>query len=321
MSDLSSRISEFTAYFESGAENSASTILSEILHEFLRSLYPISPPERPVPRYLVHYTGLDALFSMLDHDNPGYLRLYDTIHSNDPTEGVFFRDHLKQSCPSVHDLLPSFVLNPNPRYAYISSFIRADDEEKERDKLVYWLAYGRNGYGCSIAIPYSDFSPGLPILPIQYGESAVTKTAERLVSFFNSFPSSIQQQLFVPPSSSTSGLSSLFNSFHSIPYFHKPDSYSYEAECRLFLSPVDRLCNPTYQPRYTAGGTPTVRHYVEHDPLHLAGIFFTGTVITLGPSIPRPDNVKRAIYALLHHHRLMGPRVFCSAIPYTPSSI
>ena len=114
--------------------------------------------------------------------------------------------------------------------------------------------------------------------------------------------------------------SSPFNVFSSIPYFHKQRSYSYEAECRIFLSPVDRLSNPKYQLLYSSGETPAVRHYVEHDRLRLAGVFFTGTVITLGPSIREPENVQRAIYALLRHHRLMGPEVVFSKIPYRPSS-
>ena len=248
---------------------------------------------------------------------PGYLRLYDTVHSNDPTEGAFFRDHLKSSSPSVHASIPSFILNSHSGYAYISSFVRAD-KDAERDELVYWLAYGRNGYGCSIAIPYSDFAPNLPILPIQYGKSAIKKTAKTLLSFLNKFPPSIEQ--YIAPSMSVGNSSSLFNVLSSIPYFHKPRIYAYEAECRLFLSPVDRLCDPKYQPRYTTAGVPAVRHYVEHDPLRLEGVFFTGTVITLGPSIPEPENVQRAVYALLRHHRLMGPAVVCSEIPYRPSS-
>ena len=277
----------------------------------------MSPPGKRVPKFLVHYTSLDTLFSLLDRDNPEYLRLYDTIHSNDPTEGAFFNDHLKSHAPEIHSSLPDLILNPQPGYAYISSFIRAYDET-ERDKLVYWLAYGRNGNGCSIAIPYSDFSPELPIVPVQYGKAAVTESAQKLISFFQSFPPPVKH--YFSPTKSGSASSSPFNVFRSIPYFHKPSSYSYEAECRLFLSPVDRLSDPKYQPIVATDGTPAVRHYVEHKAMHLQGILFTGTVITLGPSIPDRQNVQRAVYALLHHHRLMGPDVVCSKIPYRPAS-
>ena len=181
------KISEFKAFFDSGAEKSASAVFSEISHDFLQSLYPISPPSKPEPQFLVHYTSLDTLFSMLDPKNPRHLRLYDTIHSNDPTEGAFFCDHLKSNFPSVHASLPPFILDPHPGYAYISSFVRAY-KEVERDKLVYWLAYGRNGFGCSIAIPYSDFSPELPILPIQYGKSAVKTNRSKISLLLQYFP-------------------------------------------------------------------------------------------------------------------------------------
>ena len=318
MSDLPSRVSELTAFVESGAERSAAAIFGEIVHEFLQSIYPVSRPQTSAPPpSLVHYTGLETLFSMLDRDKPGYLRLYDTIHSNDPTEGVFFDDHLKNNAAALHASLPSLILNHHPGYAYISSFIRAS-KNRASDKLKYWLAYGRNGHGCSIAIPYSDFSPGLPILRVQYGKAAVELVARQIVSLFKHFPTSILQHF--APGTSAVGSSSPFNVFSSIPYFHKPRSYSYEAECRLFLSPIDRLCDPKYQPKYTVDGTPTVRHYVEHDSLRLGGVFFTGTVITLGPSIPRRENVKRALDALLRCHHLSGARVVCSRIPYRPSA-
>ena len=317
MFDLSKKIEEFIEFLDSGAENSAAATFSDILHQFLQESYPISPPGKPGPIYLVHYTSLEALFSMLDRDQPEYLRLYDTIHSNDPTEGAFFCDYLKKSSPSHYANLPPFILDPAPGYAYISSFVRAY-KKAERDKLKYWLAYGRNGYGCSIAIPYSDFSPGVPILPVQYGESAVGAMAQKLVSLFNSLPPSVRH--YFAPKTAAGAVPSPFNVFGSIPYFHKPSSYRYENECRLFLSPVDRLCDPKYEAKYTSAGTPVVRHYVDHDSLRLGGIFFTRTVITLGPSIPESENVQAAVYALLRHHRLMGPDVVCSRIPYRPAS-
>ena len=288
--DLSDKIANFIAYFDSGSEKSAAATFADILDAFLQALYPMSPPGKQPPKFLVHYTSLDTLFSLLDRDTPKHLRLYDTIHSNDPTEGGVFGHHLEAKAPQLYRSLPHFILNPQPGYAYISSFIRAFDAI-QRDKLVYWLAYGRNGHGCSIAIPYSDFKPHLPIVPVQYGKAEVKRAAQKLVSLFHSFPPSVQH--YLSPSNSPNVSTSPFNVLSSISYFHKPRSYSYEAECRLFLSPIDRLCDPRYQPIKDAAGTPAVRHYVEHEPLRLKGLFFTGTVITLGPSIPNSQNVQR----------------------------
>ena len=42
--------------------------------------------------YIVHYTGLDTLFSILrdfGRDSKGFLRMYDSFHLNDPEEGSF----------------------------------------------------------------------------------------------------------------------------------------------------------------------------------------------------------------------------------------
>lgn len=317
MPDLSSKIADFNDYFHSGAYNSARVILTEITHEFIQSLYPIAPPGESDPKYLIHYTSLDALFSMLDRKDPGYLRLYDTIYSNDPTEGVFFLNQTKLISGRLYSSLPQFIHDHNPGYAYIVSFVQAN-KKSARDKLKYWLAYGRNGHGCSIAIPYDDFSPELPMLHVQYGKSAVKKTAKKLVSLFNSFDSSVQS--YFAPNSPVGEFPSPLAVLSAIPYFHKPSSYSTEAECRLFFSPLDRMCDPKYQLRYSPDSSPIVRHYVDHGSLCLRKVFFTGTVITLGPSIPQPENVQRSIYALLRHHDLTGPDVACSKIPYRPPS-
>ena len=317
MDDLSAKISDFNSYFRTGSYNSAKAILTDITHEFIRNLYPISPLGKQDPKYLIHYTSLETLFSMLDRKKPDYLRLYDTIHSNDPTEGVFFRDQTKQISQSLYSSLPPFILNHYPGYAYIASFVRAKNESA-RDKLIYWLAYGRNGYGCSIAIPYKNFSPKLPMLPVQYGKNAVVKTGKKVVSLFNSFEPSAQS--YFAPKSPIGEHPSPLAVLSAIPYFHKPSSYSAETECRLFFSPLDPMCDPKYEPRYSTTDSPIVRHYVEHEPLRLKGVFFTGTEITLGPSIRHPENVQRSICELLRHHDLTGPNVTCSTIPYRPPS-
>ena len=310
MTTIDRKINEFFAYLDAGAVASASALFPEIATDILRNLYPLAPLGGRSPKYLIHYTSLDTLFSMLDRVNPDYLRLYDTIHTNDPTEGRFFRESLQTTARSVFDRLPRMILRPEPDYAYIASFVRAFGLAAA-DKLDYWLAYGRKGYGCSIAVPLSDFSTSLPILRVQYGRPATRRAGERLVSFLDRFPTD---------SSSPGGIyRSLFQAFGSIPYFHKPHSYRYEAECRLLVLPQEWRGEPTFQLRTSSDGSPSVRHYLQHPDLRLQGIFFTGTVITLGPSISERENVRRTICSLLRHHRLSGPDVAFSRIPYRPS--
>ena len=228
MSTINSRIEEFLSYFNSGAVASASALFPGIATAFLRILYPLAPPDGTPPKYLIHYTSLDTLFSMLDRDKPDYLRLYDTIHTNDPTEGRFFRESLEKVARSVLRRLPRMILRPKPEYAYIASFVRASGLDKA-DKLDYWLAYGRRGYGCSIAIPLANFVTSLPILGVQYGRPAASRAGERLASFLDRFPTD--------SSAPSDPFRSLFETLSSIPYFHKPRSYQYESECRLLVLP------------------------------------------------------------------------------------
>ena len=316
LSDLSPQIARFNSYFNSGATASAYAVFLELAENFLRDhLYPIALANGSPPRYLVHYTSLDTLFSMLDPHKPGHLRLYDTLHANDPTEGTFFSDALQRSARSLFSRLPPLLLYPHPGHAYISSLIRADTLAVA-DKLAYWVAYGRNGSGCSIAIPYSPFSPNLPILPVQYGAAGVTRAAQQILSFLATLSPRFRRQLH--SSTASTSAPSIRNLFTSIPYFHKPAGYRHEKECRIFLSALDPAQNPIFELRQTATGAPAVRHYVNHDALRPDRILYTGTVITLGPSIAKRKNVQSAIQSLLRDSGLRGPTVACSKIPYKP---
>ena len=311
MSDLRSLIRTFNDYFDSGAIGSAYSLFSGIADQFMRTLFAFPTTDGGAPQYLVHYTSLDTLFSLLVPQEPGHIRLYDTVHSNDPLEGSFFRTHLNEVAYSNYSKLPPIILSPSPGYAYVSSFISAYDD-MAIDDLVYWLAYGRNGYGCSIAIPYSDFCPDLHILPLRYGDSAVTDTADQLVSFLARFSA----DMHATPAPFQSTLQPLA----AIPYLHKPASYSYESECRLLMLPSDLIRDPVFDLRAHPAGGPIVRHYVEHPSLHASKFLISGTVITIGPAITSPTNVRRAIFSLLRHHGFTGPSIVYSKHLYRPSS-
>ena len=51
--------------------------------------------------FVIHYTGIDNLVSMLsratDHNGKSMLRLYDSVHFNDPDEGNYFDRNLVHS--------------------------------------------------------------------------------------------------------------------------------------------------------------------------------------------------------------------------------
>ena len=60
----------------------------------------IDEPESSREKFVIHYTSIAALVSMLQNALKGnkksYLRLYDSIHSNDPGEGNYLTRDLLQ---------------------------------------------------------------------------------------------------------------------------------------------------------------------------------------------------------------------------------
>ena len=314
-----SDIKQFKSYLNSGARASASQLFYEISRGFLPDLNRLSPPADSSKGYLVHYTSLNTLFSMLDRSSPGYLRLYDTIHANDPSEGSFFRNHITSSYGCCSHIPPA-ILDEDPGYAYIVSFVGMP-EISEADNLIYWLAYGCQGYGCSIAFPYSLFSEKLPLFRMHYGEDAAEETANLLISFLNLFDDNAHD--FITSSSSSNGqaVKSSLSLFQSLQYFHKPVSFSYEHEYRILLFPSDSTCDPKFVPSTTSTGMSTVRHYVNHPDLTTRSILGSGTIITIGPAVPLKSNVARTIKYLLKCHGLGGFEVGCSSISYRPHSL
>ena len=74
---------------------------------------------------------------------PPCFRLYDSVHLNDPTEGI----HIADGFPDKYDWLKKFEAH----HAYIGSFIRRDGE-RPHDNLLFWRTYGRGGGGCSVSL-------------------------------------------------------------------------------------------------------------------------------------------------------------------------
>ncbi len=102
------------------------------------------------------------------------LRLYDSVHFNDPDEGIYFNRNL--NLVKEHELLKA----RNAPHAYITSFIAPcpDIERDVSDDLVYWCAYGKDGEGCSLKLSV----PGNRLLRVLYGTDEVKRTDQLLKS-------------------------------------------------------------------------------------------------------------------------------------------
>ena len=143
--------------------------------------------------HLVHYTSLDVLFSILRStdgtkpDDPPGLRLYDTVHANDPEEGSFLPRHWPGNpfwgwnMPDLDDPLSDHgQLAAAKSPAYVLSFVQSTFQEPVKDHLAFWKEYGNGGRGCSIAIPAQPLLdlPGLVPYRVKYDENGILELFE-----------------------------------------------------------------------------------------------------------------------------------------------
>ena len=64
----------------------------------------------------------------------------------------------------------------------------------------------------------------------------------------------------------------------------------------------------------------TLRHFYEDEDLKTDRILVTGSTITLGPLVSKPQSVVYYIEALLKEASLRGPRIEISKIPFQETS-
>ena len=260
--------------------------------------------------YIVHYTGLDTLFSILrdfGRDSKGFLRMYDSFHLNDPEEGSFL------TRPSELGIEES---ETTAAHAYVASFVifdESDDREfGDEDNLTYWLAYGREGRGCSIKFPVRHDR----FRRVLYGQTDAQRTMEMLD--VSSILDCIGPLTDIQPAELKRIHRAVWANLERIRYLYKGEAYSYERECRLVKSAIDvNLGNEVaFEPEEQPDSSFRIRHYYEDDDLRIDRILTTGSRITLGPLVARPDNIRLYIRNLLDKAGLAGPKVKPSRIPY-----
>ena len=277
---------------------------------------------------VVHYTSLQALFSMI-YDGPepseasksaqtGYrktdyrfLRLYDSANLNDPSEGSYFLKRFTKAYNVVREP------------AFIASFVtphRPENSETIRDNLVFWRHYGKDGRGCSISIPADRFAPtrsDLILQAVTYGTKCADKDAQELRSVVERLDpvlkdatgnSELEKQI----------AATILESLGKIPYLYKSSAYEYEGECRIIARGRDFRNHGGIL--YAFEGQPhnsgRLRMYGQHPCLNLSNILSTGSVITLGPAVPNADNIQYALEQLLDSIGISRFPIKQSEIPY-----
>lgn len=299
------------------AEDTISRALGCIVKATLDELHGIDDPD---VTHLVHYTRLDVLFSLVDPSSSANgqkagLRAYDTVHSNDPEEGMFL---IRQWPPNTHwgwDI--ARIDDPTSEHgeriaasspAYILSFVQSRITEPMNDKLTFWKEYGNGCKGCSLSIPVKQVvRQGRDMTPyrVVYGREKV----EELFSY-------LDEQLLVPITAITENDDftqdfrnaigrTLRNTLQPFRYLYKDKTYAHEEECRIVITPHgvspfrDDLI---YEPKAGMNGATRLRHYPRQMLVNPAVLFHSDAEIRLGPLVPYKQNVLVVIEKLLRRY-------------------
>ena len=291
--------------------------------------------------HLAHYTGTDVLFAMLDEsDKEGGLRLYDTVHGNDPEEGTFLLRHWPvqenegpwmwqeggnggTDADAGLDLKTRVEQGLYPGHAYVLSFMPSRSDVKNNDRIVFWREYGRQGAGCSLSIPKDKiFAAGkCSLVPyrVLYGGDRVNELAERLNEcLFEPIETQIrhlegpEQMLFETAQPKVRKELQLFR------YLYKDVAYEHEEEHRLvILEPTsDTRVKPKYEQKTNARGDTVFRHYMTHEALYSTQILGQDSQVVLGPTVPHKENVQKTIAVLLRRKSISGTEITASGIRY-----
>ena len=274
-------------------------------------------------RPFIHYTSVSALVSMLKNsegEGNDFLRLYDSAHFNDPEEGRYLLRFSEGALDKWRDDIVQ-------KHAYIASFVPTTDhgESISRDNLQFWRAYGDDGRGCSIEIPF----PPHTLSSVLYGEEEAVKTIRTLAGIIEErlpiIDDTVNPLLEVGDEQTVQKAKETVRSviaghMEAISYLYKSKAYDYEQEYRFVMtgSEIQEQNEGGVEFKYygEVEGAPEVRHYFEHELFGTRKIFVTGTKFTLGPTVKDPYSLKLYIEHLLKKANLLGPTVEYSTILY-----
>ena len=293
-------------------------------------------------RFVIHYTSIAALVSMLqdaskepEHEDKekerenkepereptashkkSSWRLYDSMHLNDPEEGSL----LIRNLPRKYDWL---LGKREESHAYIASFIMPDSIIKRddlRDDLAFWCVYGMDGEGCSLLLQV----PCKRLQKVLYGVMKVKYTVKLLRPVLDSLEPLVRIRKLSIRERVRKILSwVVWEYLEKIRYLYKSEAYKRESEYRFVvaesdISDKDKIC---FKDRDQANSPARIRHYyVDEDlGLEVKNLLVTGSLITLGPCVSHPYNVKFSLKTLMRRANLYGPEIKFSEIPYRKS--
>ena len=283
---------------------------------------------------VVHYTSIKVIFSMLENmeENEGEpqetekrlapsLRLYDSIHFNDPEEGKFLISSLSKDYQWLKNYAPSNA------YAYIASFISRDKEQERHagDDLVFWRTYGKDGEGCSLLLTVTHSC----LHEVFYGQQKTRTTVCRLENILNHLDPLIKNNELPDAINIKQEIAKIiWKSLEKIRYLYKSEAYKYENECRFIRTESDTSKDKNgnkenrkiyYEYLDNNGAPARLRHYYEDENLKIKDILSSSrNSIMIGPCVPNHTNVEHCIKDLCDKVNLRCA-VMRSEIPYRKS--
>ena len=298
-------------------------LLQDVLKGLCRRIedrHKLDETENENYKYVIHYTSIATLVSMLQDaskgDKKSSLRLYDSVHLNDPDEGNYL----------ARNLLPqkyNWLGKTDVRHAYITSFIFPNSERDMSDNLVFWRTYGQEGEGCALSLR----TPLSGLRKVFYGseEESVKHTVKELQSVLEQLDPLVEIDNTSTRDSIQKELAeTVWESLEKIRYLYKSEAYEYENECRFVIPELDiddrEKISIEYQDRNDSPAR--IRHYYENfedKDFQLNKLMESGSSITLGPCVPYRDNVRYCIEELKRKAGLHGPEVKDSKILYQKS--
>ena len=319
---------------DDGLNDSAMRLVSDTVQDLVLNTFQLEKETT----HLVHYTTVDALFSMLscptkaneefglatsgpseelDKDNSSnFIRMYDTYNANDPSEGNFLLEAKprRHPFPSRHPHLWDLLLDRSRLPAYVASF-RGISSAEEVDDLVFWRTYGKDGRGCAIVFPVHFLTSNTPLLRVKYGIKEVRLTFNWLLTVFDALASASSLTKLKPPSPGIPRY--IASSLSPLPYLHKADDYKFEQETRVVMPFVDLSSRSLFcERRENLKSGLTLRHFANHRDLHVLNVLRTDAVITLGPAVRDKSNLKFILKRRLEHVGLVGAKICESKISY-----
>ena len=326
---MDDRVAQLTT---EGLHDSAARLVSDTVQHLLLNPFRIDHNTT----LLVHYTTVDALFSMLScpvqagrpfalsssapteqlDKQTNFLRMYDTYNCNDPLEGRFFVESapFRHRFPPMHPHVWELLLDRSRLPAYVTSF-RAVSKIEDVDDLVFWRTYGKDGQGCAIVFPASFIGPPTPLLRVKYGKNKVRSTLDRLLQVFDSLASAKSNENVTSAEPQIPRY--VASSLSPVPYLHKANDYEFEEEVRIVvpfvdLPPRSLFCEQIYDPTFGL----TLRHFVNHPDLHIRNILRTNSFVMVGPAVRERENLSFVLKRRLENVGLVGTIVCESKISY-----